>query len=147
MEIKMENEKGFTLLEVAFASIITVVGLVFLASLFTLAISQNKFVKQFTSTTMLAQQKLEELNAIERDDDRLDVGGNLTQATDNYFEYLDENGASVDEGAAIYRRYWRVEPDPELGEAARIISVRVQAMQASRGRNAEETTLTTVRSF
>lgn len=150
-EIDMGNEKGFTLLEVAFASIITIVGLVFLASLFTLAIAQNKLVKQFTSTTLLAQQKLEELNAIEKNDplNRLALGGGLDEAArqNNYYDYLDENGATVtNEQAAIYRRYWKVEPDPQLGQAL-IISVRVEAVQASRGRTAEETTLTTVRSF
>jgi Tfp pilus assembly protein PilV len=148
---ELRGEQGFTLLEVAFASIITVIGLIFLASLFTLAISQNKFVKQFTSTTMLAQQKLEELNAIELNDpqNRLTVGGNLTEATKqaNYYDYLDEKGASVgSQATAVYRRYWKVEPDPQLGQAV-IISVRVEAVQASRGRNVEETTLTTVRSF
>lgn len=147
----MENEKGFTLLEVAFASIITIVGLVFLASLFTLAIAQNKLVKQFTSTTMLAQQKLEELNAIEKTDplNRLAVGGSLVESAkqNNYYDLLDENGAKVtSQEAAIYRRYWKIEPDPQLGQAI-IISVRVEAVQASRGRTAEETTLTTVRSF
>jgi prepilin-type N-terminal cleavage/methylation domain-containing protein len=58
MKIEMKDEKGFTLIEVAVASIIMTVGLIFLAGLFTLAISQNKLVKQSTTTTMVAQQKL-----------------------------------------------------------------------------------------
>jgi hypothetical protein len=100
---------------------------------------------------MLAQQKLEELNAIERNDpqNRLAVGGNLAEQTkqDSYFDYLDENGAKVTtDAAALYRRYWKIEPDPQLAQAV-IITVRVEAAQASRGRSAEETTLTTVRSF
>jgi hypothetical protein len=119
--------------------------------LFTLAIAQNKLVKQFTSTTLLAQQKLEELNAIEKNDplNRLALGGSLVESAkqNNYYDFLDENGSKVtSQEAAIYRRYWKIEPDPQLGQAI-IISVRVEAVQASRGRTAEETTLTTVRSF
>lgn len=150
----MNEEKGFTLIEVAVASVITTVGLMFLATLFTLAISQNRFIKQFTSTTMLAQQKLEELNAIERNDPRLAVGGDLTESAKkagyNDLTFVDDKGTvstTIPAGESPnYRRYWKVEPDPTLTQAV-IISVRVVAVHASRGRTPEETTLTTVRSW
>jgi Tfp pilus assembly protein PilV len=150
----MNNEKGFTLVEAAIASIVTTIGLIFLATLFTLAIAQNRFVKQFTSTTMLAQQKLEELNSIEKSDPRLAIGGNLSEAgkQPDYFDliYVDDKGTittTIPAGETpTYRRYWKIEPDPQLSQAV-IISVRVVAQQASRGRTAEETTLTTVRSW
>jgi type II secretory pathway pseudopilin PulG len=148
------DEAGFTLIEVAVAAIITTIGLVFLAGLFTLAIAQNKNIKQFTSTTLLAQQKLEELNAIERLDPRLDEGGGLkeSQKENGYYDsvYVDDAGTittAIPEGETPnYMRYWKVEPDPEIDNAV-IISVRVVALYASRGRTAEETTLTTVRSW
>ncbi len=149
------NQNGFTILEVAIASIITMVGLLFLAGLFTLAIGQNRMVKQFTTTLALAQQKLEELNALEREDERFAVGGGLTEETkvDDYSDVVFVNPSTgtitteIPEGETpIYARYWIIENDPTLTNT-RIISVRVVAIQASQGRQAEETTLTTARSW
>lgn len=159
MRVLENNQGGFTLIEVAVASVITMIGLVFLASLFTLAITQNRVVKQFTSTTTLAQEKIEELNAIDYGDKRLNVGGDLDdQVSVNDVDYFDEifiddqtgevkTGAQIPEGQVPhYRRFWRVENDPELLDTV-IISVRVAALQAGRNTGmAEETTLATVRS-
>jgi hypothetical protein len=90
MRFEENNQSGFTLIEVAVASFITMGGLVFLAGLFTLAMAQNRMIKQYTTTVSLAQEKLEELNAIETSDDRLLVGGGLDEGTkqDNYFDAL-----------------------------------------------------------
>lgn len=159
MRVLENNQGGFTLIEVAVASVITMIGLVLLASLFTLAITQNRVVKQFTSTTALAQEKIEELNAIDYGDKRLNVGGDLDdQVSVNDVDYFDEifiddqtgevkTGAQIPEGQVPhYRRFWRVENDPELLDTV-IISVRVAALQAGRNTGmAEETTLATVRS-
>ncbi|HKP88053.1 MAG TPA: prepilin-type N-terminal cleavage/methylation domain-containing protein [Blastocatellia bacterium] len=155
MKVEESNESGFTLIEVAVASIIMMVGLVFLASLFTLAMSQNHLVKQETTTTALAQWKLEEVNAIEPTDDRLDPGGGLTEGTKqtNYCDtvYVNpETGqvtTTIPQGATpIYDRYWLVENDSTLANT-RLITVRVKSRQPSMGRTSEETTLTTVRSW
>jgi len=158
----MRDEQGFSLIEVAIASVITMVGLVFLAGMFTLAMSQNRMVKQHTTTTALAQQKLEELMAIEKNDARLLIPGgqtevgNLTEAgkVTNYYDSLCVNDAGVPSadcsGGAVpsYRRYWKVENDPGGLDRAIVIAVRVVALQAARaGAMNEETTLTTVRSF
>lgn len=152
------DEAGFTILEVAIASVITTVGLAFLAGLFTLGIAQNRMVKQYTTTTALAQQKLEELNAIEKADARLAVGGGLNTSTSdapatNYNDtvYVDPSTGTVTsnipQGATpIYDRYWKVETDAQLATTY-IISVRVVARQPSIGRTAEETTLTTARGW
>ena len=159
MRVLENDQGGFTLIEVAVASVITMIGLVFLASLFTLAITQNRVVKQFTSTTALAQEKIEELNAIDFGDKKLNVGGDLDdQVSVNDIDYFDEifiddqtgevkTGAQIPEGQVPhYRRFWRIENDPELLDTV-IISVRVAALQAGRNTGmAEETTLATVRS-
>ncbi len=143
------HEQGFTVIEVAVAAIITMVSLVFLASLFVLALSQNKMVKKHASTTMLAQQKLEQLNALESNDVKLNIGGGLSEATkqDLYNDTLDDKGEPL-QGSAIasYRRFWQIELDPVLNNT-RMITVRVVATTASQGRSAEETVLTTVRSW
>jgi hypothetical protein len=159
MRVPENDQGGFTLIEVAIASIITMVGLIFLASLFTLAMTQNRVVKQFTSTTALAQEKIEELNAIDYGDNKMSVGGDLENQFSvgnvNYFDevFVDDQTGDVMTGAQIpqgqvphYRRYWRIENDPELINTL-IISVRVAALQAGRNTGmAEETTLATVRS-
>ena len=155
--VKQSDEAGFTVLEVAMAAVITMVSLSFLAGLFTLGIAQNRMVKQYTTTTALARQKLEELNAIERSDARLAVGGGLNVSGDpaatsyNDTVYVDPATGTVSttipQGATpIYDRYWKVEADPQLTTTF-IISVRVVARQPSIGRTAEETTLTTARGW
>ena len=159
MRVTENDQGGFTIIEVAVASIITMVGLIFLASLFTLAMTQNRVVKQFTSTTALAQEKIEELNAIDYGDKKMKVGGELEAqiSVDDvvYFDevFIDDQTGDVKTGAQIpqgqvphYRRYWRIENDPELMNTL-IISVRVAALQAGRNTGmTEETTLATVRS-
>lgn len=166
------NERGFTLVEVAVASLITMSGLVFLATLFTLAISQNRHVKQSSTATTLAQAKIEELNSKginqvdddEEDEDGEDIevdtalaiGGNLTEAgkVTGYWDevYVDDKEDNVYVGnipsgqMANYKRYWKIEADPELNHT-RIISVRVVAVFAAKGKKLEETTLTSVRSW
>ncbi|HVG18735.1 MAG TPA: hypothetical protein VNI02_06750 [Blastocatellia bacterium] len=161
---KENGQKGFSVIEVAIASVISMVGMIFLASLFTLAVSQNRIVKQFTSTTALAQDKLEELSALEKDSDRLTRGGDLytakavktsSGATLTYSNniFVDDSGKVLLDGnipagrTPHYRRYWSAQDDPALLNTV-IISVRVVSLQSGRNsKQAEETTLTTVRSW
>ncbi|MBI3650862.1 MAG: hypothetical protein HY231_07405 [Acidobacteria bacterium] len=148
------TERGFTLMEVAVASLITMGGLVFLASLLTLAIGQNRHVKQSTATTMIAQQKMEEMNTLEKTDTRLTIGGGTDEATKKtgYWDqiYVKDSGLITTDIPAgetpHYLRYWKVEADPTLDRTV-IISVRVVAVQPAKGRKSEETTLASVRSW
>jgi Tfp pilus assembly protein PilV len=152
------GESGFTVLEVAIASVISMVGLVFLCSLFTVGILQNKMVKQYTTATSLAQMKLEELNAIERSDTRFAVGGGLnvtgdpsaTAYADTIYvnPYSGQVTTSIPSGATpIYDRYWKIETDPGALVTTYLISVRVVARQASIGRTPEESVLASARSW
>src|ERR1051325_9222014 len=123
-------EGGFTVIEVAVASIITVVGLIFLASLFVLAIGQNRHAKQATAATMIAQQKLEEINAVEKNDPRLTIGGGLDEASkqtgycDQVLVHDSGTVTTVIPSGEVpnYARYWKIEADPTLDRTA-IISV------------------------
>lgn len=160
MNRRDENgQSGFTIIEVSIAALISMVGLVCVAGLFTLSISQNKVVRQFASTTALAQEKLEQLTALERNDTRLAVGGNLNAAaTVGTIVYSDDihigDTGQVYLNAAIpaglrpqYRRYWSVQTIPALANSI-VIGVRVVALQIGRNTGrAEETTLTTVRTW
>jgi hypothetical protein len=157
MSDNYKGQAGFTIIEVSVASVITMVGLLFLAGLFTLAISQNKLVKQYTSTTILAQEKLEELNAVENNDKRLKPGGSLTSEASvngiNYYDsvYVEDSGlitTNIPQGETPhYRRFWSIQNDPELRNTV-IIAVRVVSLHPGRNlKKAEETTLSTVRSW
>jgi Tfp pilus assembly protein PilV len=151
---RRDQEGGFTLIEVSVASVVSLVGLVLLAGLFTLAITQNRMVKNFTATTAMAQQKMEELNAIDKNDTRISVGGGLNETAKQtgYWDYVyvDDAGTvttTVPQGqVANYVRYWKIENDPSIDRTI-IISVRVVSLHPGRGKKPEETVLASVRSW
>lgn len=58
------NAAGFTLVEAMIAMLVTVVGLVSLAGMFTVAMKTNASSRNFTTATTFAQDKLEQLGAI-----------------------------------------------------------------------------------
>lgn len=160
MITEVENsQSGFSIIEVSVASVVSMVGLLCLAGLFTLSISQGRVVKQFSASTALAQEKLEQLTTFERSDSRLAVGGDLNTAqtvgalvySDDIF--VEDTGqvyinTSIPSGSkAQYRRFWTVQSSPTLTNTM-IVAVRVVALQAGRNSGkAEETTLMSVRSW
>jgi hypothetical protein len=58
-----ENGAGFTLIEACIAMMVTVVGIVSIAGMFTLAMKTNASSRNFTSATTFAQDKIEQLGA------------------------------------------------------------------------------------
>lgn len=58
------NEAGFTMIEAVIAMMVTVVGLVSIAGMFTMAMKTNASSRNFTTATTFAQDKLETLGAI-----------------------------------------------------------------------------------
>jgi prepilin-type N-terminal cleavage/methylation domain-containing protein len=61
---RCSNEAGFSLMEVLIAMGVMAVGLVALAQLFAISTSANHASKTTTFTTMLAQQKMEQLRGL-----------------------------------------------------------------------------------
>src|SRR6185295_7230923 len=57
------KEAGFTLIEAIIAMMVTVIGLVSIAGMFTLAMKTNASSRNFTTATTFAQDKLEHLGA------------------------------------------------------------------------------------
>src|SRR5882762_9265976 len=57
------SAEGFTLIEAVIAMMVTVVGLVSIAGMFTLAMKTNASSRNFTTATTFAQDKLEQLGA------------------------------------------------------------------------------------
>jgi type II secretory pathway pseudopilin PulG len=58
------SEAGFTLVEAVIAMLVTVVGLVSIAGMFTLAMKTNASSRNMTTATTFAQDKLEQLGAL-----------------------------------------------------------------------------------
>jgi type IV pilus assembly protein PilV len=59
--IKIDNNKGFTLIEVLVAMVILSIGLLGTAALITGIINSNKLSNRITTATVLAQDKMEEI--------------------------------------------------------------------------------------
>ena len=60
----LSGEKGLTLIEAVIAMLVTVVGLVSLAGMFTIAMKTNASSRNLTTATTFAQDKLEQLGAV-----------------------------------------------------------------------------------
>src|SRR5438128_11509741 len=58
------KEAGFTLIEAMIAMLVTVVGLVSIAGMFTMAMKTNASSRNLTTATTFAQDKLEQLGAV-----------------------------------------------------------------------------------
>ncbi len=63
--INIENNKGFTLIEVLVAMVILSVGLLGTAALITGIINGNKVSNRITTATVLAQDKMEEIKGLD----------------------------------------------------------------------------------
>ncbi|MBI3651144.1 MAG: hypothetical protein HY231_08875 [Acidobacteria bacterium] len=61
---QVKPEAGLTLVEALFAMAVTVIGLVSLAGIFTIAMKTNASSRNFTTATTFAQDKLEQLGTI-----------------------------------------------------------------------------------
>lgn len=59
-----QTEAGFTMIEATIAMLVTVVGLVSIAGMFSLAMKTNASSRNFTTATVFAQDKLEQLGAV-----------------------------------------------------------------------------------
>src|SRR5207244_4544441 len=58
------SAEGFTMIEAVIAMLVTVVGLVSVAGMFTLAMKTNASSRNFTTATTFAQDKLEQLGSV-----------------------------------------------------------------------------------
>ena len=126
--------RGFSLVEALIAATIVSVALAGLAQLFVIAVAANQRARSRTVATVLAQEKLEELMAID---------GEVISGTD----FIDSRGQWIGDGhspppGTFYVRRWIAEPMPTAlgasrlqvsitplshmggGEAAQIVSVK-----------------------
>jgi hypothetical protein len=120
------DERGSTLVEALVATLVLATGLLAMAQLVSIATANNLTAQTGTVTTILAEQKLEELRALTWGFDRAgtpvgDAGLQpspltaLQQNTPGYVDHVDALGAIVGRGAqppadAVYSRRWSIEP-------------------------------------
>lgn len=153
------DEEGFTLIEAAVAAMILLVSVAFIAQMYVMAMQQNQTSRRSSHATVIAQSKLEELNAVPIT--QLHYGGDLgtmdgggRKGVEGYFEFVAVDNVEsdhigvVDRDHANYVRYWKIEPDPSPQGWPGIyrITVRAVSLRPGQGNIPEEATLSTVRS-
>lgn len=109
------TQSGFSLIEVLVATVVLTSGVVGLAHLFSLATLTNVAARSTTFTSVLAQQKLEELRSIAWDQLAVSPPGALVANTGGFVDHLDEHGRLVNAGvnpppSALYTRRWSIAP-------------------------------------
>ena len=100
------NESGFTMIEATIAMLVTVVGLVSIAGMFTLAMKTNASSRNFTTATVFAQDKLEQLGAVSFqrlvDPARMTANPGAHGSDDAYMVGSIEYDAKAADGSAYY---------------------------------------------
>jgi type II secretory pathway pseudopilin PulG len=151
----LADETGSTLIEVIVAMLITVTALVSMAQLFAVSTGSNLAARNNTFTTVLAEQKLEQIRSLTWGFDPQGLplsdfttdtsvtpeaaggtglqpspGTALQQNTVGYVDHVTANGVIVGNGAqppatAVYTRRWSIEPLPTNPNNTLIIQVLV----------------------
>jgi prepilin-type N-terminal cleavage/methylation domain-containing protein len=106
----MRNDRGFTLIETMITTIVLVVGLVGVASIFSYSAGTNVITRQRTAATTLLYDKMEEFKSAPLNDSRWTVDGGFT---------------SVRMGSEQYMLSWQI-----MGTMPRIVTVIVYAEKA-----------------
>lgn len=137
------QQAGFTLAEVALASVVMMVGLLSMAQLFALSALHNQSAKQTTMATSLAHRKLEQLLSVPLNSAMIAYGGSLgaSASTAGYVEnyYVDPSTKNIAQTAfftgqpVTYVVTWLVQTDngsPAMAGLRRL-TVRAEATRAA----------------
>ncbi|HKA19367.1 MAG TPA: prepilin-type N-terminal cleavage/methylation domain-containing protein [Blastocatellia bacterium] len=104
--IRGNNSAGFTLIEAVIAMMVTVVGLVSIAGMFSLAMKTNASSRNFTTATTLAQDRLEQLGAVSFqrlvDPSRMTANPGAHGSDDAYIVGSIENDAVASDGSFYF---------------------------------------------
>lgn len=104
--INGSSAAGFTMIEAVIAMMVTVIGLVSIAGMFTLAMKTNASSRNFTSATTFAQDKLEALGAVSFqrlvDPSRMTANPGSHGADDAYIVGSIERNASASDGSYYF---------------------------------------------
>jgi type II secretory pathway pseudopilin PulG len=133
------GQDGFSLVEVTIATGLMASALVGLGQMFTIAISSNRAARVLTYTTVLAEQKLEQLRGLGWAFDNAgqpvsdaalspSPADTMTRNTPGWVDYVDQFGQVLGEGVlrppkTVYIRRWSLEP--LLADPANTIVIQV----------------------
>jgi type IV pilus assembly protein PilV len=81
---KANNNNGFTLMEVLAAMVILSVGLLGMAALITGIINSNKLSNRISTATVLAQDKMEDIERIGYSNAASEIKASMSSPYDNY---------------------------------------------------------------
>ena len=155
---RFSADSGFSLIEVLIATILLATALVTLAQLFAISTQSNADARNVSYSTLLAQQKVEELRALAwgfdssglptsditsdtATDSTTDGTGlspspvtSLQESTDGYVDYVDQFGRKLGGGltppdGALYTRRWSVTPLPTNPNNTLILQVLVTPLR------------------
>ena len=128
-QTRLQQEKGFTLVETLIALVILSFGLMALAQVLAMTLLMNKNNGRDASKTVaLAHDKMEELGSLNFTDTAtnltanppyptngvgLTAGGSIAPAAtvDGYVDYLDDGGSRTTAASAAFTRQWQIISD------------------------------------
>ena len=96
----LRKPKGYTLLEVLIAMVVTSIGLLGMAQLQIVATRSNSFSNQMTVGVTLGQDQLEALRNLDYEDTELDAG-----------DHVDPGNPIMSQGGIGFNRRWTVTED------------------------------------
>ena len=143
------SDAGFTLVETVVAAGVLAVGLVSLSQLVVIATHVTMAAGTLTTSAVMAQQKMEQLRAIDWDALALSPPGALDEDIPGYVEYLDADGRVRGDPdptvVALFVRRWAI---AAVSDHARVIQVvvRRQRLVPTVGAGIDECRLTSIRS-
>jgi prepilin-type N-terminal cleavage/methylation domain-containing protein len=106
--------RGFSLVEVLVATAVVAVATLGLAQLLVMSVHTNRVSRFATVTTVLAFQKMEQLQSMSGEEVRVAPSGALAVNTAGWFDTLDESGRVLETvlTGAVFVRRWSVDPLP-----------------------------------
>jgi type II secretory pathway pseudopilin PulG len=117
------NERGFTLVEAMVAMVICTIGLVSMAELMAVTLRLQQLGRNSTSAVRLAQDKVDELMALNfATGASIQCGGSLDNDTNANYNDQPEDFEGNPQG---YRRRWLVAAGPDGDLRLRTVTVRV----------------------
>ncbi|MBI3261570.1 MAG: hypothetical protein HYZ58_00290 [Acidobacteria bacterium] len=144
-------QTGFSLIEAVVAAGVLAVALVGLAQLMVISTHVTMAAGALTTSTVMAQQKMEQLEAVAWDDPALEPSppGALDEDTHGYVEYLDAEGRLLGgvgpPMSTLFVRRWSITRVSDASRAIEVI-VRRHGLTPSLDNRMGECRLTSVRS-
>ena len=117
MKFNINNEKGFSLIEILIAVTVFAIGILAVGKMQITAIKGNSFASVLSDATTLAQDRMEELMGLSYADPLLDdANGNSHAGIDSSNATAADHNA-VDDG---YNIFWNIAPDHYISETKEI---------------------------